>query len=74
MIQQGHNLLQVRSQPHYIQFYEVLSVNSNETEYKVGDIVIASFSSGIEFDLIKDSKMINKFDVLGKFNKDEYKG
>ena len=53
-------------EPYFIQFYEVLSVNPVETEYKAGDIIIAGFSAGMEFDLINGAKVLNKFDILGK--------
>lgn len=35
-------------------------------EVKVGDIVIFRDTAGIRFDLLKDSKLLKQFDIIGK--------
>lgn len=54
-------------EPYYTQFYRVLSVNDKEEEYKVGDIILAPHTAGAVFDLINKAKVINKFEVMGKY-------
>lgn len=55
-------------EPYYIQFYRLISVPEGETEYKVGDIVLAALTAGATFDLIPKTKVINKFDVIAKYS------
>ncbi|HKL13126.1 MAG TPA: hypothetical protein VJ907_05920 [Halanaerobiales bacterium] len=54
-------------EPYYIQFYKVLSVNGAEDEYKEGMIILAADTAGADFDLIPKTKMVNKFEILGKY-------
>jgi hypothetical protein len=54
-------------EPYYIQFFKVISAPDGETEYLVGDIVLAPHVAGAEFDLIPKSKVLNKFEIMGKF-------
>ena len=54
-------------EPYYIQFYTILSAPEKEDVYKVGDIIISSDVAGADFDLIKDTKIINKYEILGKY-------
>ena len=49
-------------------FYEQI-INKPEYaagEVKVGDIVIFRDTAGIRFDLLKDSKLLKQFDIIGK--------
>ena len=55
-------------EPYFIQFYKIVSAPMGDDEYKVGDIVLAAFSAGAEFDLIPKAKAINKYDILGLYS------
>lgn len=54
-------------EPYYIQFFTLLSVPVEETEYKVGDIICAAFTAGATFDLIPKTKVMNKYDIICKY-------
>lgn len=55
-------------EPYYIQFFRVVSAPKEEIEYPVGTIVLASAVAGATFDLINKTKVLNKFEIIGKYD------
>lgn len=54
-------------EPYYVQFFTIISAPAGEDEYKVGDVVCAAFTAGATFDLINKTKVINKYDIICKY-------
>jgi hypothetical protein len=54
-------------EPYYTQFYKIVSAPAEEKEYVVGDIILASSVAGSPFDLINKAKVVNKFEIMGKY-------
>lgn len=54
-------------EPYYVQFFKILSAPTEDTEYKVGDIICAGHTAGATFDLIPKAKVINKFEIICKY-------
>ena len=54
-------------QPYYVQYFKVLAIPKGEDEFIVGDIILSAYTGGVEFDLIKGTKLLNRFDILGKY-------
>ena len=52
-----------------IQTVEIVAIDpTNPNKYEVGDVVLLDYRKVKDFDLYKDVKSINVYDVLGKVN------
>jgi hypothetical protein len=52
-----------------IQTIEIVAIdNTNTNKFEVGDIVLIDWRKVKDFDLYKDVKSINVYDILGKVN------
>lgn len=47
-------------------YYENSTENRGSAEIKIGDTVIFRDTTGMRFDLLKDSKLLRLYDILGK--------
>ena len=46
-------------------YYNASDVIGTSQEIKVGDVVIFRDAAGLTFDLLKDSKLLRQFDIIG---------
>ena len=46
-------------------YYENSKEDFNVAEIKIGDIVIFKDTTGLRFDLLKDSRLLRQYDILG---------
>ena len=47
-------------------YYENSDQNLRAAEIKIGDVVLFRETAGLRFDLLKDSRLLRQFDLLGK--------
>lgn len=47
-------------------FYENKPESLGPAEIKIGDTVLFRDTAGLKFDLLKDSKLLRQFDIIGK--------
>lgn len=47
-------------------YYEDSDQNLGAAEIKIGDVVLFRETAGLRFDLLKDSRLLRQFDLLGK--------
>lgn len=47
-------------------YYDNLKEELGSAEIKIGDTVIFRDTAGLRFDLLKDSRLLRSFDILGK--------
>jgi hypothetical protein len=50
------------------QTVEILAISENANKYEVGDVVLLDWRKVKDFDLYKDVKAINVYDIIGKID------